>query len=139
MNDLITEWAERIRAAAQRRLPLRIRGGGSKDFYGGALHGEPLDTGAYRGILQYDPTELVLSARAGTPLAAIEAALAEQQQMLPFEPPFFGKATLGGCIAAGLSGRRRLGKSISIPPRRPASRRTSQPTDISGGHLESLG
>ena len=107
MNDLITEWAERIRTAAQKNLPVQIRGGGSKDFYGGALHGEPLDTGAYRGILEYEPTELVLSARAGTPLAAIEAALAEHHQMLPFEPPHFGNATLGGCIAAGLSGPRR--------------------------------
>ena len=107
MNDLITEWAERIRAAAQKNLPLQIRGGGSKDFYGGALRGEPLETSAYRGILEYEPTELVLSARAGTPLAAIEAALAEEHQMLPFEPPHFGNATLGGCIAAGLSGPRR--------------------------------
>jgi glycolate dehydrogenase FAD-binding subunit len=107
MNDLITEWAERIRDAAERRAPLQIRGGGSKDFYGGALRGEPLETGAYHGILDYEPTELVLSARSGTPLAAIEAALAQRHQMLPFEPPHFGNATLGGCIAAGLSGPRR--------------------------------
>ena len=107
MNDLITEWTERIRAAARNNAPLQIRGGGSKRFYGGASHGEPLDTGAYRGILQYEPTELVLTARSGTPLDEIEAALAQQQQMLPFEPPHFGDATLGGCIAAGLSGPRR--------------------------------
>ena len=107
MNDLIIEWAERIRDAAERRAPLQIRGGGSKDFYGGALRGEPMDTGAYSGILDYEPTELVLSARSGTPLAAIEAALAERRQILPFEPPHFGSATLGGCIASGLSGPRR--------------------------------
>src|SRR5262245_1042988 len=107
MNDLITEWSERIRDAAERRAPLRIRGGTSKDFYGGGLRREPLDTPAYRGILDYDPTELVVSARSGTPLAAIEAALAERRQVLPFEPPHFGAATLGGCIAAGLSGPRR--------------------------------
>ena len=107
MNDLIAEWTERIRDAAEKHTPLQIRGGGSKDFYGGPSSGESLDTRAHRGILQYEPTELVLSARAGTPLAAIEAALAEKHQMLPFEPPHFGDATLGGCIAAGLSGPRR--------------------------------
>ena len=107
MNDLIAEWAERIRSAADKRQPLRIRGGGSKDFYGGALQGEPLDTANYHGILQYEPTELVLSARSGTALTTIEAALGESRQMLPFEPPHFGPATLGGCIAAGLSGPRR--------------------------------
>lgn len=107
MNDLIAEWSERIREAADKRTPLMIRGGGSKDFYGGALRGEPLRTGGHRGIVQYEPTELVLTARAGTPLAAIESALAEAHQMLPFEPPHFGDATLGGCVAAGLSGPRR--------------------------------
>ncbi len=85
-----------------------IRGGGSKDFYGGALRGETLAVTAYRGIVDYEPTELVITARAGTPLAEIEAALREQGQMLAFEPPYFGSAaTLGGCITAGLSGPRR--------------------------------
>jgi glycolate oxidase FAD binding subunit len=107
MHDLIADWAERIRDAADKRSPLCIRGGGSKDFYGGASSGEPFQTGDYHGIIDYAPTELVLTARAGTSLEAIEAALAEQRQMLPFEPPHFGNATLGGCIAAGLSGPRR--------------------------------
>jgi glycolate oxidase FAD binding subunit len=99
---------ERIRAAAGRGTALRLRGGGSKDFYGGAPRGEVLDTRAHAGIVDYEPTELVVTARCGTPLAELEAALAAQGQMLAFEPPHFGGgATLGGCVAAGLSGPRR--------------------------------
>ena len=90
------------------RSRLRPRGGGSKDFYGNALAGEPLDTRAYAGIVNYEPSELVVTARCGTPLAELERALAANGQMLPFEPPHFGPgATLGGCVAAGLSGPRR--------------------------------
>ena len=89
------------------RSPLRIRGAGSKDFYGGMLAGEVLDVAGYRGIVAYEPTELYITARCGTPLAEIEAALAERGQMLAFEPPHFSGATLGGCVAAGLSGPRR--------------------------------
>lgn len=96
-----------LKAAHDSQRPLRIRGGGSKDFYGGRLAGEVLDVSGYRGILDYEPTELFIRARCGTPLAEIEAALAEQGQMLACEPPHFGRATLGGCVAAGLSGPRR--------------------------------
>jgi glycolate oxidase FAD binding subunit len=104
----IAELSERIRAAAAEKRPLRIRGAGSKDFYGGALHGEVLDTRDLSGIVDYEPSELVLTARAGTPLAELEAALAQRGQMLPFEPPRFGGGgTLGGAVAAGLSGPRR--------------------------------
>jgi glycolate oxidase FAD binding subunit len=99
---------ERIREAAGRRGTLRLRGGGSKDFYGGEPRGEILDTREHAGIVEYEATELVVTARGGTPLAALEAALGENGQMLPFEPPHFGAgATLGGCVAAGLSGPRR--------------------------------
>lgn len=99
---------ERIRDAAARGAPLRLRGGGSKDFYGGAPRGELLDTRELAGIVEYEPTELVITARCGTPLADLESALAERGQMLAFEPPHFGPgATLGGCVAAGLSGPRR--------------------------------
>jgi glycolate oxidase FAD binding subunit len=66
-----------------------------------------LDVSAYRGIVAYEPTELYLTAKCGTPLAEIESALAEKGQMLAFEPPRFSGATLGGCVAAGLSGPRR--------------------------------
>jgi len=99
---------ERIREAADRGAALCLRGGGSKDFYGGAPRGEVLDTRAHAGIVDYEPTELVVTARCGTPLAELESALAAEGQMLAFEPPHFGGgATLGGCVAAGLSGPRR--------------------------------
>lgn len=105
---MIGGWQQRIRAAAAARTPLRLRGGGSKDFYGNAPVGEVLDTRAYSGIVDYDPTELVLTARAGTPLSDVERTMAEAGQMLAFEPPRFGAgATLGGTVAAGLSGPRR--------------------------------
>src|SRR5207237_1808342 len=99
--------SDRIRDAADRRRALRLRGGGSKDFYGNAARGELLDTRAYAGIADYEPSELVITARCGTPLAEVEKALAERGQCLPFEPPHFGAATFGGCVAAGLSGPRR--------------------------------
>jgi glycolate oxidase FAD binding subunit len=99
---------ERIRAAHADGLPLIIQGGGSKTFYGSADEGEILSARPLTGVVDYQPKELVLTARAGTPLAEIEALLAEQKQMLAFEPPHFdGAATLGGSIAAGLSGPRR--------------------------------
>jgi glycolate oxidase FAD binding subunit len=105
---MIERLRERIREAAGRRTPLRLRGGGSKDFYGGEPRGELLDTREHAGVVEYEPTELVVTARCGTPLAELEAQLAERGQMLPFEPPHFAAgATLGGCIAAGLSGPRR--------------------------------
>lgn len=62
----------------------------------------------HRGIVNYDPTELVITARAGTPLVAIEAALESAGQMLPCEPPHYGEeATWGGMVACGLAGPRR--------------------------------
>jgi len=96
-----------VRNAAAERAPLRIRGAGSKDFYGGLLAGEVLDVSGHRGIVAYEPTELYVTAKCGTPLTEIEAALAEKGQMLAFEPPHFSGATVGGCVAAGLSGPRR--------------------------------
>ncbi|HYD55794.1 MAG TPA: glycolate oxidase subunit GlcE, partial [Burkholderiales bacterium] len=97
-----------IRDAAARRAPLRIRGGGTKDFYGNAPRGDVLDTRAHSGIVDYEPSELVITARCGTPLREVEQALEARGQCLPFEPPHFGAAaTFGGCIAAGLSGPRR--------------------------------
>jgi glycolate oxidase FAD binding subunit len=106
MQD-IEEWRARVLEAAASRRPLRIRGGGTKDFYGQNLEGDILDTRAYSGIVDYEPTELVITARCGTPLADIDAALAQHHQMLAFEPPYFGAATFGGAIASGLSGPRR--------------------------------
>lgn len=98
----------RVRDAAATNTALRIRGGGTKDFYGGALEGEVLATTEHAGIVDYEPTELVLTARAGTPLATIESEMRAHGQMLAFEPPHFGAgATLGGAVATGLAGPRR--------------------------------
>ena len=108
MQQIINQFTDTIRTAIASKVPLCIRGGGGKDFYGGKLQGEILDTRPYCGIVDYEPTELVITAHAGTPLAEIETALKERGQMLAFEPPHFGShATLGGCVAAGLSGPRR--------------------------------
>ncbi len=103
MIDRIEEFRSRI----LERKPLRLKGGGSKDFYGGPLQGDVLDTRGYSGIVGYEPTELVITARAGTPLAELESALAARRQVLACEPPHFGDATVGGAVAAGLSGPRR--------------------------------
>jgi glycolate oxidase FAD binding subunit len=108
MDSAVQELAERIRAAGAAHERLYIRAGGSKDFYGNAPHGSPLDPRAVRGVVSYEPTELALAVRGGTPLAEVEALLAEHRQMLAFEPPHFGAdATIGGCIASGLAGPRR--------------------------------
>jgi glycolate oxidase FAD binding subunit len=96
---------EQVRAAGAHQTPLHIRGGGSKDFHGPLPQGERLDTRDWRGIVSHEPTELVVTVRAGTPLTELEAVLAEKNQCLPFEPPHFGPgATVGGMVAAGLSG-----------------------------------
>jgi len=97
--------AERIRAAAADGTPLRIRGSGSKDFYGQAFQGDVLDVRGLSGISSYEPSELVVTVQAGTRLAELEAVLAGQGQALAFEPPHFGPdATVGGMVATGLSG-----------------------------------
>lgn len=107
-DPALASLVDQVREAAERHQPLCIRGSGSKDFYGGPLIGEPLPTQALRGISSYEPTELVVTARAGTPLVELEAALAEKGQWLPFEPPRYGPAegsgTVGGMVAAGLAG-----------------------------------
>ena len=98
-----------VRARVLEARPLRIRGGGSKDFYGNPGDDPVLEMSGYRGVVAHDPSELVLTARCGTPLSEIESLLAEHGQRLPFEPPHFGNAaTLGGCVAAGLAGPGRM-------------------------------
>jgi glycolate oxidase FAD binding subunit len=126
MDTELHRITEHIRSASAARTPLRIRGAGSKDFYAHSLAGEVLDMAALQGIVSYEPSELVVTVKAGTPLAELEAVLAEKGQCLPFEPPRFspggtafapigaeaaqdsGKAvatgTVGGMVAAGLSG-----------------------------------
>ena len=123
MSNALQGVVERIKAAASAGTPLRIRGGGTKDFYGQSLQGDILDTTGLNGISSYEPSELVVTVQAGTPLAELEAVLAEKNQCLPFEPPHFEKkwgtaaepidilpafartqTTVGGMVAAGLSG-----------------------------------
>lgn len=108
MHDISPDLAEQVREHHDHKRPLAIRAGNSKAFYGHAVEADVLDVRAHTGITSYEPTELVLSARCGTSLTDIEAALNERGQMLAFEPPHFASsATLGGCIASGLSGPRR--------------------------------
>ena len=96
---------ERVQQARAARANLCIRGGDTKAFYGDGPRGEPLDMGGLTGISSYEPTELVVTVRAGTPLAELEAVLAEKGQCLAFEPPRFAPhGTVGGMVAAGLSG-----------------------------------
>ncbi len=98
---------QQVEIAIARKIHLRIVGGGSKEFYGRVPVGEPLEVGGYRDIVDYEPSELVITVRCGTPLVELEQALAAEGQMLGFEPPHFGSATIGGTVAAGLSGPRR--------------------------------
>jgi len=104
-TDLTNELQTRVLAAIESGTPLEIRGSGSKRFLGRTPTGEPLEVAGHAGIVDYQPKELVVTARCGTTLETLEATLAEQGQMLPFEPPHLGpNATLGGTIACGLSG-----------------------------------
>jgi glycolate oxidase FAD binding subunit len=108
LQPAIAAMRDRVLAAAADGTRLRLRGAGTKDFYGEHLEGEVLETHPHRGVISYDPAELVITARCGTTLSQIEATLAEHGQFLAFEPPAFaGDPTLGGVIAAGLSGPRR--------------------------------
>jgi glycolate oxidase FAD binding subunit len=104
MDAALEKLSEQVRGAGGAKRALRLRGGGSKDFYGQALEGEVLDTRGHAGIVSYEPSELVITARCGTRLSEVEAAMRERGQMLAFEPPHFGDATVGGAVAAGLSG-----------------------------------
>lgn len=105
----IAALAERILDAAAARRPLVIRGGGSKDFFGNPATGERLETHTLQAPPRHEPAELVVTVAAGTPLAELEALLAGAGQMLAFEPPHFGAAaTVGGAVAAGLCGPRRI-------------------------------
>lgn len=106
--DISTHLANEVRSMASSGSRIAINGSGSKRFLTGKLNGTPLDVTRHHGIVNYEPTELVITARAGTPLNEIETILAEKNQMLAFEPPHFGPgATLGGTIACNLSGPRR--------------------------------
>lgn len=108
MPDLSSDLQVAVIDARARNSPLSIQGSGSKAFYGRATQASILDTSGHSGILNYEPSEVVITARCGTRLSDIEATLAEKGQMLGFEAPRFGPdSTLGGVIASGLSGPRR--------------------------------
>ena len=100
--------AQAVRAAIADRKPLNIQGGNTKVFYGNPAEGEPLDVSEHRGMVEYDPGELIVTCRAGSHLADIRTTLRENGQHFPFEPPGFGEqATIGGTVACGFSGPRR--------------------------------
>ncbi|MDQ7011928.1 MAG: glycolate oxidase subunit GlcE [Mariprofundaceae bacterium] len=106
--DLTTELQQQVQDACHRRTPLNITGGNSKSWYGREATGEPLAVAGHRGIISYMPSELVITARAGTPLTEIAEALDEHGQRLPFDPPHFAaSATIGGTVACNFSGPRR--------------------------------
>ena len=112
MEQALAGLVEQVRAARASKTALDIRGGNTKAFYGEPPRGQPLDVTALAGVSSYEPSELVVTARAGTPLVELEAVLAEKGQCLPFEPPRFADpahagahaGTVGGMVAAGLSG-----------------------------------
>jgi glycolate oxidase FAD binding subunit len=105
--DASQQLLQQVSDALENATPLRIQGGNSKAFLGREVAGEVLDTRSHRGIVNYEPSELVITARAGTPLSELCAVLDAAGQMLPCEPPTFEDATVGGMVAAGLSGPRR--------------------------------
>jgi len=109
MAGIAREIASQVKTAYEARMPLNILGAGTKSFLGQPVeNAESLQVTGHSGIIEYDPAELVLVARAGTPMLEIENLLASHDQMLGFEPPFVNKgATLGGAVAAGLAGPRR--------------------------------
>ena len=108
VNDMSKEIQQQVEQARSSKTPLNICGGNTKHFYGRESFGDVLDVSGHKGITNYEPTELVITARAGTALKELEKVLAAENQMLAFEPPAFGKsATLGGTIACNLSGPRR--------------------------------
>ena len=105
MDPTLARLVDQVKTARVANGHFRIVGGGTKDFLGNALQGEPLDVRPLAGVSSYEPTELVVSVRTGTPLVELEAALAEKGQHLAFEPPRLGRSgTVGGMIAAGLAG-----------------------------------
>ncbi|QMU60699.1 MAG: glycolate oxidase subunit GlcE [Gammaproteobacteria bacterium] len=109
MSDCKTEITSKLQDAFQQKQALQIKAGNTKPFYGRKINAEPLSLARHTGIIEYEPSELYLTARSGTSLLEIEQAVADQNQILPCEPPHFGAAaTLGGMIACGLAGPRRV-------------------------------
>ena len=106
--DIETQLQQQLQRAIENSTPVSISAGHSKDFYGRVIEGDDFSVAGHTGIVDYDFRELVITARAGTRLQDIQQALAENNQMLPFEPPVFSEqSTLGGTVACGFSGPRR--------------------------------
>lgn len=107
-NDISLELQNAVKDAISNRSPIYIHGGNSKLFYGNAVEATRLDVSQHTGIINYDPTELCITVRAGTLLSDIEKVLDAENQILPFEPPqYTPNTTIGGAFAAGISGPRR--------------------------------
>ena len=107
-NDISIALQDSVKEAIKQRVPLYVHGGNSKLFYGNTIDANPLDVSKHTGIIDYDPTELCITVRAGTLLSDIEKVLDAENQILPFEPPqYTANATIGGALAAGISGPRR--------------------------------
>jgi glycolate oxidase FAD binding subunit len=107
-DSVLQELRGRVIEANAAKTPLRLRGAGTKDFYGEHCEGTLLDMRGYCGVVDYEPSELVITARCGTSLSEVDGLLARHQQFLAFEPPSFAAdPTIGGIIACGLSGPRR--------------------------------
>ncbi|MFT5427066.1 MAG: glycolate oxidase FAD binding subunit [Gammaproteobacteria bacterium] len=107
-DKLVHQYQAQVQEAYSSETPLSIQGGGSKGFYGRNIQSELLDVSSNSGVISYEPTELVITVRAGTTISEINHVLAGNNQMLAFEPPGFSeKASAGGMIACGLSGPRR--------------------------------
>ena len=106
MTELSIETLEEtVNQARKAGRPMAIEGGGTRRFYGREIVGEPLSLANYSGIVEYYPTELVITSRAGTAMSELSRILAENGQILGFEPPVFGAgSTLGGTIAMGMAG-----------------------------------
>ncbi|MGH1536963.1 MAG: glycolate oxidase subunit GlcE [Gammaproteobacteria bacterium] len=109
MTDCTNDIAAKIQDAFQQKQALHIHAGNTKSFYGRKIQAQPLSMVQHAGVIEYEPSELYITARSGTSLTEIEQTIADQNQMLPCEPPHFGiNATLGGMISSGLSGCRRV-------------------------------
>ncbi len=107
-SDILESLSREVDACSRAARPLNIVGGNTKRFHGGVVEGDVIAMNHFAGVLEYEPTELVITARAGTRLSDIEHMLAKQGQMLAFEPPRLGaNSTIGGVIASGLAGPRR--------------------------------
>ena len=107
-SDIEAALLSEVQAALEKQQPLRIVGGDSKAFYGEEVQGKAIDVSRHSGVIDYDPAELVITLRAGSPLKEVERLLAQNQQMLAFEPPLYtDESTVGGMVASGLAGPRR--------------------------------